>query len=165
MNGVKAAVLVALVALAGSGCGGARHVTFSTFSQVCGLSVPMPQGFQRSFWNSDGGGGVTISDGTTGFGNPNQWPYDSNRVALAVEGGFGANPGGGPGVPHELRFPITLGDLERGSADLTYWSGCGWVGTGNRKRECGVAVWVGSGDSGAHRSAVLSALQAIKEQG
>jgi len=84
MKGVGAAVLLALVALASSGCGGGRQVKFANFSQVCGLSVPMPLGFHRRFWNSDGGGGVTISDGTREFGSPNQWPYDSNRVALAV---------------------------------------------------------------------------------
>jgi hypothetical protein len=165
MSRVVATVAVAVVAFASSACGSGRHVTFSTFSQVCGLSVPMPQGFHRSFWNSDGGGGVTISDARTGFGNPNQWPYDSNRVALAVDGGFGGNPGGSVGVVHDLRFPITLGGLERGSGDLNYWSGGGWVGTGNQKRQCGVAVWLGSGDSGTHRAAVLSALQAIQEQG
>jgi len=58
-----------------------------------------------------------------------------------------------------------LSDLERASGDLTLWTGGGWVETWNQKHQCGVTVWLGSGDSAAHRSAVLSALQAIKEQG
>jgi hypothetical protein len=159
VNVVKATVVVALVGLAVSGCGSGRHVTFSTVFEACGLSVPMPQGFHRVFWNNDGDRAVTIYDGTAGYGNPIQWPADSNRVLLAVYDVL-ATPG--RDMPHEFRFPAKLGDLERGSGGITSWSGGGLVGTGNSKRDCGVALWLGSNDSGAHRAAILSALQAIK---
>lgn len=163
MSMSKAAVVLALVTLAASACGSGRHIKFSTYSQVCGLSVPMPVGFHRRFWDSNGGGGVTIGDGTVGLGNPAEWVDDPNRVTLAV-----ATPGvshGPTAAPHTLQFPITLDELERGSGGLTYWSGGGQVGSGNQSHECGVAVWLGPNASSADRSAVLSALQAIKQQG
>lgn len=158
MSAVKAGIVLALVALAVSACGGGRRVTFSTRSQVCGLSVPMPSGFHRRFWNYAGSGGVTIGNGPIGPPEPAEWGLEQNRVSLAVSCNQSGNPGGLVAPPTKLQLPIKLHELAQGSGSLTYWSGGGEIGG----KECGVAVWLGPDAPAADRSAVLSALQAIK---
>lgn len=116
----------------------------------------MPPGFHRRFWNFDGGGGITIGDGTRGLRDPAEWVDDPNGVTLA------AYSSSNDVAQHKFRFPITLHELERGSGGLTYWDGVGYIGNGNQA--CGVAVWLGPNASAADRSAALSALQAIKAQ-
>src|SRR5690348_11580957 len=70
MGLVRAAIVLGLVALSASACGSGRHVTFPTSYQTCGLSVGLPRGFHHRFWNVDGGGGITIGDGTRGLTDP-----------------------------------------------------------------------------------------------
>ena len=151
MSRIVAAVVVVGIALAGSSCGSARHVTFSTAYQTCGLSIPMPAGFHRRFWNFDGGGGLTIGDGTRGLTDPGQWVDDPGRVTLAVF------TSGGP--QHMLQFPIALGELDQGRGG--FWSGGGLVSKAN-PQGCGVAIWLGPHAPAADRSAALGALSAIK---
>jgi hypothetical protein len=160
MSRVTVGILVAVV-LAASACGSGRHTSFSTFSDVCGLSVPTPSGFHRTFWNDAGRGGVTIEDGRIGpgTGNPVKWSDDPDRVALAVGGNSGRNPGGLAASPTRLQLPITLDELAQGSGGLPYWSGGGEVGG----EQCGVAVWLGPKAPAVDRAAVLDALQATKE--
>jgi hypothetical protein len=62
----------------------------------------------------------------------------------------------GPTPVKEL--PVTLHDLARASGGLTLWGGAFLI----RNRQYGFEVWLGRNASGADRSAVLSALQAVK---
>jgi len=152
MGLVRAAIVLGLVALSASACGSGRHVTFPTSYQTCGLSVGLPRGFHHRFWNVDGGGGITIGDGTRGLRDPAEWVNDRNRVTLSVSGLSGA--------PRKLQFPITLNELEQGSGGIPYWEGGGFLPSGNQG--CEVAVWLGPNAPAADRSAILSVLQAIK---
>src|SRR6476619_8135752 len=53
---VRRAVVLALIALAVSACGGSRHVAFSRFTTVGELSVPTPPGFHHRSWPGGGHG-------------------------------------------------------------------------------------------------------------
>jgi hypothetical protein len=159
MKRLTGTAAVVVTALAASACGSGRHVTFKTYSPVCGLSVPAPPGFHRHFWSDSGGGGVTISDAAIGVGDPAEWsegsfPEKPNRVAVSVFQGFFHDP-----VRANLQIPVTLHELERASGGLTEWGGAFRVGN----QVCGVAVWLGPDASAADHSAALSALQAVKK--
>jgi hypothetical protein len=98
-------------------------VTFPTSYQTCGLSVGLPRGFHHRFWNFDGGGGITIGDGTRGLTDPAEWVDDPSRVTLSVSGPSGA--------PRKLQFPITLHELSQGSG-IPYWGAAASSGARTR---------------------------------
>jgi hypothetical protein len=103
---------------------------------------------------------MTISDGAIERGVPADWPDGSKRVALNV----GWRTSGTTLIrtpAQQLTLPITLGKLERASGGLPDWGGSGQIGKWND--DCGVDIWLGPHASAADRSAVLSALQAIKQ--
>lgn len=156
MRALRAAVAIGLVALAASACGSGHHTTFSAYSNACGLSVPRPADFHRRFWSASGAGGVTIGDGVIGRANTADWSEDPSQVDLGVDWGIVYH--GPPSTPAELRLPLSLDDLDRGSGGLTLWRGV----FRNGDQECGIQVWLGPHAPSADRSAVLSALQAIK---
>lgn len=157
---VKAAIVVAVVALVATACGSARHVTFAASSQVCGLSVPIPRGFHRRFWNHGLLGGITISHGPL---EPPATPGAAHgrrrQVSLTVSAHNGDAPELDPGGPLLKKLPstVTLHDLEQSSPGSSLWGRAFEVGD----HVCGVGVWLGRSASGADRAAVLGALQAI----
>jgi len=83
---VRRAVVLALIALAVSACGGSRHVAFSRFTTVGELSVPTPPGFHHRSWPG-GGHGQQRSD---------------KRKRIQVSGGGLSPARPKPGHPHRL---------------------------------------------------------------
>lgn len=157
------ALIASSVALTSSSYGSGRHVAFANFLDECALSVPVPRGFHERFWSAYGGGGVEISNGPIPAGNPANRgpgapPENPNQVTLYV--GYPGMTHGPVSTPGELPSPVTLDDLERASAGLTYWGRGFQVG----HAECGIGIWLGPEAAAADRLDILSALEAIEKQ-
>ena len=166
MSVVSKAVVLTLVGLAASACGGTHHVTFSTFSTVGDLSVPTPPGFHHRSWS----GGVTISDGAIGLGSPaapltsGYLPESANRVEFNVYRLNEMSPGM---LARHIHLPLTLAQLPRATGQPNgVLRGGAFIYqkkvVGFRTQAYGVQVWVGRSAPAADRSAVLSALHAVK---
>jgi len=166
MRVVRTVVVLGLVALAVSACGGSSHVRYSTFSRVGELSVPTPPGFRRRSWS----GGVTISNRAIGLGSlagpltSGYLPERPNRVALSVYRLSEMSPGM---LARHIHLPLTLTQLLRASRQpVGVLSGGAFVFqkkvSGFHTDAYGVQVWLGGSASTADRSAVLRALNAIE---
>lgn len=166
MGRVRTAFVLAALSLAASSCASGRHVTFSAFSTVGKLSVPTPQGFRHRSWS----GGVTVSDGPiTGSGSEllaaGYLPHNRAGVTLTVYRLSKMSPGM---LARHIHLPLRLRELLRAGGA---WSGGVLRGgafvyqktvTGFRTQAYGVQVWLGRDAPAADRSAVLSALHAVK---
>jgi hypothetical protein len=149
------AVLAGVLAL--SACGSGQRAAFTKVAKVGALSVPTPPGFRSRTWPggiviSDRAGRIpipcTTNDGCTGglAGYPSQDELVVYRT-LFME------------TPPTLRLPLRLENLQQTSDSLTEWTGGGSIG---RTDAYAVGVWLGPKAPMADRSAILSALQAIK---
>jgi hypothetical protein len=163
---VRRAVVLALIALAVSACGGSRHVAFSRFTTVGELSVPTPPGFHHRSWP----GGVTVSNAAIkGSGSrflvAGYLPHDRNRVTLTVYRLSEMSPGM---LARRIHLPLAFDRLPRGGGA---WAGGVLRGgafvfqtkvVGFKTRAYGVQVWLGRSAPAADRSVALSAVRAVK---
>jgi hypothetical protein len=154
-------VLTTFVVLAGvlavSACGSGHRTVFTKHSRVGALSVPTPTGFRARRWRegvviSDRAGKILIPCTTNDGCDAGIAGHESEDELVVYKTGFIE-------TPPALKFPLTLQNLGQMSDGLTEWSGWGLVGG---RRAYAVDVWLGPKAPAADRSAILSALQAIK---
>jgi hypothetical protein len=144
---------LALVVFVAAASGSGHHTAFATFSRVGALSIPTPSGFHHRRFAE----GVVISEG-------------SGRILPLIQGVLPAYPrraelavfrGVSHGRPGLLKLPLRLSDLEEGSGGYSRLWGNAFV-LGHQTYF--VQVWLGRHAPASDRSAVLSALQAIKRR-
>jgi hypothetical protein len=158
MRKLLSAVVMLVGVLAVSACGGGRHTVFTKFSRVGPLSIPTPSGFRSRTWAD----GVVISNGSS---EP-RIPCTTNDGCAGLAG----HPSQDELVvyrtvymepPPALKLPLALQNLRQVNDGRTEWSGGGSIGTAG---DYVVDIWLGPKAPAADRSAILSALEAIKSR-